>query len=126
MAVCNPFQGLFSYKCIVSVEFTCLLHHPSGSDYCLKLHCLLWMRTSNVITHNITCTGSHHYLFSGQIFFKKNLIILHKTAWYINDRLSPYLFLSQLKKSFSLIGKKYFSNWGNRTSIYIKLFFKHY
>ena len=41
-----------------------------GNRTCLKLHCLLWIRTSNVIILNITCSGSHHYLFSGQIFFK--------------------------------------------------------
>ena len=46
-----------------------------------------------------------HYLYritsllvSGQIFFKMNLIILHKTTWYINDRLFPYFIFSQLGK----------------------------
>ena len=33
---------------------------------CLKLHCLLWMRTSNVIIHNITCSRPQHYLFSAE------------------------------------------------------------
>ena len=36
---------------------------------CLKLHCLLWIRTSNVIILNITCSRSQHYLLSGQSFF---------------------------------------------------------
>ena len=36
---------------------------------CLKLHCLLWIRTSNVIILNITCFRSQHYLLSGQSFF---------------------------------------------------------
>ena len=61
--------------------FSCLDHY-------LKLHCLLWMRTSNVITHNITCTGSHHYLFSDQIFLKKNLIILHKNNFFFFQSFS--------------------------------------
>ena len=34
-----------------------------------KLHCLLWIRTSNVIILNITCSRSQHYLLSGQSFF---------------------------------------------------------
>ena len=36
---------------------------------CLKLHCLLWIRTSNVIILSITCSRSQHYLLSGQSFF---------------------------------------------------------
>ena len=38
---------------------------------CLKLHCLLWIRTSNVIILNITCSGSQHYLFSDFIQYIK-------------------------------------------------------
>ena len=66
----------------ILLVFSCLDHY-------LKLHCLLWMRTSNVITHNITCTGSHHYLFSDQIFLKKNLIILHKNNFFFFQSFSP-------------------------------------
>ena len=65
----------------ILLVFSCLDHY-------LKLHCLLWMRTSNVITHNITCTGSHHYLFSDQIFLKKNLIILHKNNFFFFQSFS--------------------------------------
>ena len=54
---------------------------------------------------NKQCNHLQHYLaritsllVSGQIFFKMNLIILHKTTWYINDRLFPYFIFSQLGK----------------------------
>ena len=64
LEVCNILiirDDFFLYKkdirTYILLVFSCLDHY-------LKLHCLLWMRTSNVITHNITCTGSHHYLFS--------------------------------------------------------------
>ena len=88
LEVCNILiirDDFFLYKkdirTYILLVFSCLDHY-------LKLHCLLWMRTSNVITHNITCTGSHHYLFSDQIFLKKNLIILHKNNFFFFQSFS--------------------------------------
>lgn len=37
---------------------TYLLRILSRNRTCLKLHSLLWMRTSNVIIHNIAYSGS--------------------------------------------------------------------
>ena len=64
LEVCNILiirDDFFLYKkdirTYILLVFSCLDHY-------LKLHCLLWIRTSNVIILNITCSGSHHYLFS--------------------------------------------------------------
>ena len=79
-----------------------------------------------VVGENKQCNHSQHYLYriTSLLVFRsnilqKNLIILHKTTWYINDRFSPPIY-------FFPIGEIIFPNWENRTSIYIKLLFKHY
>ena len=84
---------------------------------CLKLHCLLWIRTSNVIILNITCSRSQHYLLSGQSFFFQVSVFpppprvrgsagektpKHKKVGVLRFSVSPYPFFRRIAPSINL------------------------